>query len=164
MASKYKNQLPFESCIVNKKFLAKTVLDCLGQVDWLSESFDLTEELAEFTGKYILNRSAYMPNFWITKPTSMARSIDMAVSDNLDLILKMAQTGPKIACSYILNPLRFRGAKFDLRFYVLVKSVEPFEVYVHESFYIRVSKNDFTMDKRRLFQYDTHFTVESKML
>ena len=127
------------------------MLDLLGQVDWLSESFDLTEELAQFTGKYILNHSGHNPNFWITKPTSLARSIDMAISDNLDLILKMSQTGPKIACSYITNPLRFRGAKFDLRFYVLVKSIEPFEVYVHDSFHVRVSKNDFTMDKRRLF-------------
>lgn len=135
------------------------MLDQLGQVDWLSESFDLTEELPQFTGKYILNQSKHLSNFWITKPTSMAKSIDMAVSDNLDLILRMAETGPKIACRYISNPLRFKGAKFDLRFYVLVKSIEPFEVYVHESFHIRVSKNDFTMDKRRLFQYDTHFTV-----
>ena len=120
-------------------------------MEWLCESFDLTEELTEFVGKYLLNKSGNLPNFWITKPTSMARSIDMAVSDNLDLVLRMGETGPKIASSYLASPLRFRGSKFDLRFYVLVKSVEPFEVYVHESFHIRVSKNDFSMDKRRLF-------------
>ena len=71
----------------------------------------------------------------------------------------MAETGPKVAMKYIENPLRYRGAKFDLRFFVLVRSIEPLEVYVHDLFLVNVAKNDFTLDKRRLFQIDTHFTV-----
>ena len=69
------------------------------------------------------------------------------------------ETGPYILSKYVDRPLRFRGAKFDLRFYVMVRSIEPLEVYVHEYFRTRIAKNDYTLDKRRVFQYDTHFTV-----
>lgn len=133
----------------------------LGQAPWLSESFDLSSEINEFVGRYLLNKTSNFPNFWITKPTTMTRSIDMSVSENLDLVLRMAETGPKIACKYVSNLMRYNGAKFDLRFYVLVRSVEPLEVYIHDAFIVRTSKNDFTLDKRRLFQYDTHFTVST---
>lgn len=101
MVGKYKNQLPYEACLVNKKFLASTINEVYGQAPWLSESFDLTNELNEFVGKFLLNRSSNLPNFWITKPTNMTRSIDMSVSENLDLVLRMGETGPKIASKYI---------------------------------------------------------------
>lgn len=71
----------------------------------------------------------------------------------------MPETGPKIASKYVERPIRLRGSKFDMRFFVLVRSIEPLEVYVHDLFLLNVSRNDFTLDKRRLFQYDTHFTV-----
>lgn len=74
----------------------------------------------------------------------------------------MPETGPKIVSKYVENPIRFRGSKFDMRFFVLIRSIEPLEVYVHDLFLLNVARNDFTLDKRRLFQYDTHFTVSPK--
>ena len=43
---------------------------------------------------------------------------------------------------------------------------QPLEVYLHKHFLVRGAANDFTMDKRRLFQNETHFIfnpVKGKM-
>jgi tubulin--tyrosine ligase-like protein 12 len=71
----------------------------------------------------------------------MARSMDTWVSNNLDQIVRLYETGPKIAQKYIERPITFKGRKIDLRYVVLLKSVLPLQVYVCEEFYIRFSNN-----------------------
>lgn len=57
------------------------------------------------------------------------------------------------------NPLTIDGKKIDLRYIVILKSIEPLEVYVYEVFWIRFSNNNFTNDYRTREIYETHFTV-----
>jgi tubulin--tyrosine ligase-like protein 12 len=71
----------------------------------------------------------------------MARSMDTWVSNNLDQIVRLYETGPKIAQKYIERPITFKGRKIDLRYVILLKSVLPLKVYVCEEFYIRFSNN-----------------------
>lgn len=89
----------------------------------MSLTYDLQKELDAFIGDFIWRNSFNYPNYWITKPVASAKSIDMNVSNNLDFILRTSETGNKIICKYIENPLRFRGVKFDIRQFVLVRSV-----------------------------------------
>ena len=93
------------------------------------------------------------------KPINMARSMDTWVSSNLTQILRLAETGPKIAQKYIHNPLLFKGRKMDLRFVALLKSVLPLEVYVYDEFYTRHSNNPYSMTESSFSEYETHFTV-----
>lgn len=83
----------------------------------------MTTELDTFVGDYIWRKSYNLPNFWITKPVTLTKSIDMSVTDNLDMIIRIGETGQKIVCKYLEDQLRYRGVKFDLRQYVLVRSV-----------------------------------------
>lgn len=85
--------------------------------------------------------------------------MDSWVSSNLDQILRVSETGPKIAQKYIENPCTFRGRKFDMRFVVLLKSVLPLELYIYEEYYTRHSNNQFDMDESTFSVYETHFTV-----
>lgn len=159
LEGKYVNQLPFETCLVNKKFLALTIKELYGIPEWLPKSIDSKREFKEFLGEYLHKKTYAAKNFWIAKPTNLARSMNMVISDNLDNLIRVAETGPYIFSEYVDAPLRYKGAKFEMRFYVMVRSIEPLEIYIHDLFFVNVSKNDFTLDKRRLFQYDTHFTV-----
>lgn len=89
----------------------------------MAETFDLNNEIELFVGSYLYRKSFNHDNYWITKPTTMTKSVDMTVTNNLDLLLRISETGPKIASKYVENPLRYRGVKFDLRQYVVVRSV-----------------------------------------
>ena len=96
---------------------------------------------------------------WILKPPNMARSLDMTITDNLPLMIRTMETGPKIAQKYISNPVLRRGKKVDLRYILLVKSIEPLVLYLYKNFWIRSANNDYTVDRRHLSTYETQFTV-----
>ena len=48
-------------------------------------------------GAYKGRELAHSNNLWIIKPPNMARSIDMVVTNNLDVVLRVIETGPKLA-------------------------------------------------------------------
>eukprot|EP00828_Plagiopyla_frontata_P045224 TRINITY_DN7679_c0_g1_i1.p1 TRINITY_DN7679_c0_g1~~TRINITY_DN7679_c0_g1_i1.p1 ORF type:complete len:210 (+),score=27.97 TRINITY_DN7679_c0_g1_i1:229-858(+) len=89
----------------------------------------------------------------------MARSIDISVTNNLDCIIKLTETCPRLAQKYITHPLCYQNKKIDLRYIVLVKSILPLEVFIYKHFWIRRANKDFNLDPRNLFDYQTHFTV-----
>mmetsp|Transcript_10271 Transcript_10271/g.15620 ORF Transcript_10271/g.15620 Transcript_10271/m.15620 type:complete len:213 (-) Transcript_10271:50-688(-) len=89
----------------------------------------------------------------------MARSMDTWVTNNVDLVLRLMETGPKIAQKYIERPITFNNRKIDLRYVVLIKSLLPLQVYVTNEYYIRFGNNEFTMAESTFSEYETHFTV-----
>ena len=71
----------------------------------------------------------------------MARSMDMLVSNNLDILVRNIETGPKIVQKYITNPVKRLNRKIDLRFIVAIKSIFPLDTYIYKHFWIRTSNN-----------------------
>jgi tubulin--tyrosine ligase-like protein 12 len=139
----YLNQFYYEAAYVNKHHLANLVRLTLTGDDRevIQETFVLNESLPVFVGRFQERAKLGLENTWILKPTNMARSMDTWVSANLDQMLRVSESGPKIAQKYIERPCLFRGRKFDMRFVLLVKSVLPLEVYTYEEFYTRHSNN-----------------------
>eukprot|EP00731_Ephydatia_muelleri_P029714 Em0021g237a len=98
-------------------------------------------------------------NVWIVKPWNLGRGMDIQITDNLTQIIRLAQTGPKIASKYITSPVLFDRpdiggkVKFDVRYVVLVPSVAPLVLYSYNVFWLR----PFSMDN--FTDYQKHFTV-----
>jgi tubulin--tyrosine ligase-like protein 12 len=108
-------------------------------------------------------------NYWIIKPWNKARSIDTIISNNLDCLVRMSETGPKVACKCtsikyhllqdldIERPITYNGRKFDLRYIVLLKSIAPLELYVYNMFWIRLANIQYSLEDFE--EYEKHFTV-----
>lgn len=66
----------------------------------------------------------------------MARTIDTTVTQNLSATIRLMETGPKICQKYIEHPALFKGRKFDLRYIVLVRSINPLEIFLTDVFWV----------------------------
>uniref|UniRef100_M4EH54 Tubulin--tyrosine ligase-like protein 12 SET-like domain-containing protein n=2 Tax=Brassica campestris TaxID=3711 RepID=M4EH54_BRACM len=155
----YINQFPFEACLVMKHHLAETIQKAYGSPEWLQPTYNLETELTQFIGDYCVRKRDGLNNLWILKPWNMARTIDTSITDNLSAIIRMMETGPKICQKYIEHPALFKGKKFDLRYVVLLRSIDPLEIYLTDIFWVRLSNNPYSLEKHSFFEYETHFTV-----
>ncbi|KAG6431653.1 hypothetical protein SASPL_109735 [Salvia splendens] len=155
----YINQFPFEACLVMKHHLAETVQKAHGAPQWLQPTYNLETHLAQLIGDCYTRERDGVDNLWILKPWNMARTIDTTVTQNLSQIIRLMETGPKICQKYIEHPALFRGKKFDLRYIILVRSINPLEIFISEVFWVRLANNTYSLEQHSLFEYETHFTV-----
>jgi tubulin--tyrosine ligase-like protein 12 len=88
----------------------------------------------------------------------------MSVTNQLDMIVRLPESGAKIACKYISTPLLLtipdmegNGVKFDVRYVLLLRSVRPLKLYVQKIFWLRFANKPFSLEE--LDDYETHFTV-----
>lgn len=137
-------------CLVNQKsevFVARKLLTSIffffqqahGSPEWLQPTYNLESHLAQLIGDYYVHRRDGLSNLWILKPWNMARTIDTTVTDNLSAIIRLMETGPKICQKYIEHPALFNGKKFDIRYIVLVRSMNPLELFLSEVFWVCTS-------------------------
>ncbi|XVE53987.1 hypothetical protein DITRI_Ditri03aG0046700 [Diplodiscus trichospermus] len=155
----YVNQFPFEACLVMKHHLADTIQKAQGSPGWLQPTYNLETHLSQLIGDYCVRKRDGLNNLWILKPWNMARTIDTTVTDTLSAIIRLMETGPKICQKYIEHPALFKGKKFDLRYIVLVRSINPLEIFLSDVFWVRLANNPYSLEKHSLFEYETHFTV-----
>ncbi|GFP85500.1 tubulin--tyrosine ligase-like protein 12 [Phtheirospermum japonicum] len=155
----YTNQFPFEACLVMKHHLAETVQKAHGAPMWLQPTYNLETHLTQLVGDYYSRERDGVDNLWILKPWNMARTIDTTVTQSLSAIIRLMETGPKICQKYIEHPALFKGRKFDLRYIVLVRSMNPLEIFLADVFWVRLANNTYSLEKHSLFEYETHFTV-----
>ncbi|KAK6023758.1 Tubulin-tyrosine ligase family protein [Ostertagia ostertagi] len=159
------NQFPHESCLTVKDLLSAILMDqSSGEGPaWFQTCFNLNTELPQFVSYFLHRKAKGLENIWIIKPWNLARGMDMFVSDDIRQIIRLTESGPKIACKYIEHPVLFPRAdnqcmvKFDLRYIVFVTQVRPLRAFVYNNFWIRFAINEFSL--HRLDDIDTHFTV-----
>ncbi|CAI5528220.1 unnamed protein product, partial [Closterium sp. Naga37s-1] len=179
------NQFPGEECLVMKHHLAKTVQQAYGNTrPWLQDTYDMESELAALIGCFQQREEAAaaaagrrviasyegreepqknedpdLDNTWILKPWNLARSMDATVSRHLAQIVRLAESGPKVAQKYISRPALFHGRKFDLRLLLLLKRLRPLEAYLSDVFWARIANKAYSQAEDSLSDFETHFTV-----
>ncbi|XP_018576577.1 tubulin--tyrosine ligase-like protein 12 [Anoplophora glabripennis] len=159
---KFVSQFPFEYVLTVKDLLCITCRR-KNSVKWLPVTYNLLTEITNFVSYFQQRHDEGPDNYWIVKPCNLARSLDIHITDNLDYIMKLATTGPKIVQKYITNPVLFYRperngfVKFDIRYVILLKCVKPLEVFVYKEFFLRFANVPFELNE--FDNYEKHFTV-----
>jgi tubulin--tyrosine ligase-like protein 12 len=90
------NQFPFENVITVKDLLAIVCRRVSSSMKWLPITYNLKYELAKFVSYFQERENADMDNFWIVKPWNLARSIDTYVTKDLNQIIRLQESSPKV--------------------------------------------------------------------
>lgn len=169
----YVNQFPYENVVTIKDLLAiicrrkatskkydPETLDTYPP--WLPTTYNLSNELCQFVAYFKEREKLELDNHWICKPWNLARGLDTHITKNLNTILRLPSTGPKIAQKYIERPVLYTRpeigqVKFDIRYVILLKSVEPLVAYAYSNFFLRFANKAFALN--HLDVYEQHFTV-----
>jgi hypothetical protein len=111
-------------------------------------------------------------NIWIVKPSSNARGNGIYLEKNMGLMLKSAKDIQlRIVQKYIERPLLFKHTKyphlnqhkFDLRQWVLLKSLDPLEIYMFSHFYLRLASEKYhTRDIQNNKVHLTNFSANKE--
>ncbi|RNE99552.1 putative tubulin tyrosine ligase [Trypanosoma rangeli] len=180
--AQFVSQFPEEKLFTSKKGLLQLIQDHYGYVDWYQVSYDSTSQLHEFIGDFMVRQAKLHgtapdgvvtrddicalhsddgTNLWITKPTNMARSIDMTISSNLNALLRAIETGPKVVCKYVAKTATLHRRKFDLRFIVAVRSFASeetaMEAYLYNVFWTRFALEEYALND--FDHFEKHWTV-----
>lgn len=174
-SQKFINQFPFENIITIKdllsvicqyKYRIKGETCNMNTLEtypsWLPTTFNLNTELTKFISYFQHRQDKGLDNFWICKPYNLARGLDTLITDNLDCIVRLPTSGPKIAQKYISEPVLFNRpdcgmVKFDIRYVILLECIKPLKLYAYKNFFIRFANEPFEL--REFEKYEKHFTV-----
>ncbi|KAK4329348.1 hypothetical protein Pmani_000297 [Petrolisthes manimaculis] len=132
---------------------------------WLPHTYCLKRELHKFVSVFQRREKRGLDNHWIIKPWNLARGMDHTITNNLNHILRLPSTGPKIAQKYLSDPVLFHrddidaDVKFDVRYIVMLLNAEPLKVAVYRHFWIRFANEPF--DLSQLDNSQKHFTVNN---
>lgn len=168
------NQFPFENVLTIKDLLAAVSRraapeptesddDLETKPKWLPTTFNLKTELVQFVSYYQKRDGLSMDNHWIVKPWNLARGMDTHITNDLNKILRLQCTGPKIAQKYIENPVLYSRreieakVKFDIRYVILLRSIKPLDVHIYKNFFLRFANKPFEL--ANFDEYERHFTV-----
>jgi tubulin--tyrosine ligase-like protein 12 len=95
------NQFPYENIVTVKDLLAIACRRVPDSQKWLPITYNLNYELSKFIEYFKRRDDQDIDNYWIIKPWNLARSIDITISNNLNQIIRLTETGPKVTFLFI---------------------------------------------------------------
>lgn len=174
--NKFVNQFPFENVLTIKDLLSivcrrgvnvnsseSSSSSLVTSPKWLPTTFNLKTELVKFVAYYQKRAEQGLDNHWIVKPWNLARGLDTHITNDIGYLMRLPETGPKIAQKYIERPILFDRpevngkVKFDIRYVILLKGTDPLDAYIYKNFFLRFANKPFGLTN--FDDYEKHFTV-----
>lgn len=104
------NQFPYESVLTVKDLFAALVQSAFeneGETPFIEDTldtrpdyfpitFNLYLELPQFINYFKQREANNLDNTWIVKPWNLARGLDVFVTNNVDTVIRLAESGPKV--------------------------------------------------------------------
>ncbi|EGC34731.1 hypothetical protein DICPUDRAFT_34522 [Dictyostelium purpureum] len=106
-------------------------------------------------------------NIWIVKPSSQARGVGIQIFTNLTQLLEYTKQGNDeyIAQKYVELPYTIKNTKFDIRQFVLVKSLNPLVIFKLKECYLRFCSVEYSTDNLNdRFVHLSNFQVQKEFL
>ena len=131
---------------------------------WFQQCFDLSisSQMAEFIEElHFGHKKDSVDNIWILKRYRGRQSVDYPITADLSCAIRHQQSSPRLACKYLTKPLLYQGKKFDLRYYVVVRSLVPLKLVRHKLFILRIANEQFSLNDFE--SYQKHFTLMSNL-
>ena len=106
-------------------------------------------------------QSAVSPtDIFIVKSFQGKQSIDYPITSSIGCALRHLQTAPRLATRYVTSPLLIGDKKFDLRYYVAVKSIHPLVLARHKQYAVRIANEAFSKSET----LSIHFSISYSFL
>lgn len=159
MKGVYFNQIQQEKHLTCKDLLYETVLEYMGPVPWLPETFILSdgENVVKFMETHDRLKETNQSPVWVVKAFNRSRAEFMLATESPSEVKRHSSIEPRLTQRYLWNPLLVYGLKFDLRYIVLLKSIKPMELYMYKVFWPRFAPKRWALDD--FDDYERHFTV-----
>jgi len=185
--SRFPNQL----CVTNPLYLKLMLSKVYGNNNnILCESYDMTTEMTEFVGSYLINakkieeekknqkenpkiKTIESNNFWILKPifgnNGNSKPSQWIITDSLQKIIRQHDTKLNMLIERFNNgkkPLLYNdNVKCQLRFYALLNStMDGLSLYMYDENYIVYLAKEFWSDRlSNVYNKEIHFVKYKKL-
>ena len=112
----------------------------------------LRTQLQEFVGAFISHdeSSSRDANVWIVKPARLSRSRGIVIADDLASLLEVCtqvvnEKNPAVVSRYVVQPALYQGRKFDLRFVVALRTVQPLLLSIYDGWLVRAADEKYSL-------------------
>ena len=100
---------------------------------------------------------------WLFKPARDSFGRGIYLLDNYSEIEK-ANMKTFLISRYIMNPMKIRNKKFDMRAYVLVTGMNPLKIYFYKDGYLKIPVKNFTLEHEYIRDGCVHITTSDTNL
>ena len=128
------NSIPFQYLLTVKIDLAqlarRTVLRTGAHAHWLPATYDILTELESLCVEFNRRDAAGLDNVWMLKGQNEPK-----LTKDLNEIVRYRETqSPLLIQKFISNQMTLGGRAFSFRYYFMIKSIEPIEAFVIDTF------------------------------
>ncbi|XP_077981945.1 tubulin polyglutamylase TTLL11-like [Glandiceps talaboti] len=137
-----------------------------GEYDFYPKTWLLPTELSQFLKEAKTMKKRQTKSYYIVKPDNSSQGDGIYLIRNPNDMMKSVALKPVVVQEYIANPLLIDNKKFDLRIYVVLKSIEPLEFYLCREGMARLCTEDYNAPSEKnlhhVFMHLTNYSLNKR--